>query len=306
MDYVLKTYNLSKKYGRKFAVQGVNLNIKKGDIYGFIGKNGAGKTSLIRMITGLSSITNGGIELFGQDSPKDIINGRKRIGSLIENPAFYSNMTACENMELLRLQKGIPGKKCIEEKLALVGLDKVEKKKIKNFSLGMKQKLGIAMALLGDPEFLILDEPTNGLDPMGIIELRELLKQLNSDKGITILISSHILGELSQLATCYGIINNGELVEEISSDELNERCKTSLEIKVNNVNKAAWVIENILNTNNFKVLPGRIIRLYDYINNPGEVSKNLLNNDVIVEELSVKGENLESYFMGLLGGRKDD
>lgn len=305
MEFVLRTYDLSKKYGKKYAVNKVNMNIKKGDIYGFIGKNGAGKTTMIRMITGLSFKNSGEIELFGKCTSSDITKERKRIGSLIESPSFYPEMTAYENMELLRLQKGIPGKKCIDEKLKLVGLENLGKKKLKNFSLGMKQKLGLAMALLGDPEFLILDEPTNGLDPMGILELRELLKKLNKDNGITILISSHILGELYQLATNYGIINNGELVEEISQSELNEKCKRVLEIKVSDVNKAVWIIENILESKNFKVIPNGIIKLYDFIDNPGKVSKELLNNEVIVEGLSVKGEDLEGYFINLLGGKEN-
>ncbi|MPQ43573.1 ATP-binding cassette domain-containing protein [Clostridium tarantellae] len=302
MEYVLRTNNLTKKYKNHIVLNKVSINIKKGDIYGFIGKNGAGKTTLMRLITGLASISSGSIEIFGHDNLNKLEKERKRIGILIECPAISPNMTAYENMELVRLQKGIPGNMCIEEKLSLVGLKNDKKKKIKNFSLGMKQKLGLAMALLGDPEFLILDEPTNGLDPMGIVEMRELLKKLNKEKGITILISSHILSEVYQLANCYGFLNKGQLIEEITQKQLDERCKKVIELKVNNVEKATWVLENKLKTINFKVLPNNIIKLYDYIDNPGKVSKSLNNEDIIVNQIIVKGDELEDYFVNLMGG----
>lgn len=302
--YVLRTNKLSKRYKDEYAIQDVSMNIKEGEIYGFIGRNGAGKTTLIRLVTGLGTITNGTIELFGGNGEDCNSKARKRIGALIENPAFYGDMTAYENMELIRLQKGIPGKGCIEEKLELVGLTNVKKKKVKKFSLGMKQKLGLAMALLGEPEFIILDEPTNGLDPMGIIEMRELLKKINKEKNITMLISSHILGELYQLATCYGIINNGKLLEEITQKELDEKCRKNLEIKVDNTEKAVWIIENILETTNFKVIGGDIIRLFEFVEDPGKVSKAFANEGIVVEQIAQKGEDLESYFMNLVGGNK--
>lgn len=302
--YVLRTNKLSKSYNGEYVVKDVSMSIKKGEIYGFIGENGAGKTTLIRLVSGLAIPTEGSIELFGDSSHQGVIDGRKRLGVLIESPAFYPNMTAYENMEIIRIQKGVPGKGCIKEKLNLVGLGDTDKKKVKDFSLGMKQKLGVAMALLGDPEFLILDEPTNGLDPMGIVDMREFLKKLNRENDITILISSHILSELHQLATCYGIINKGKLVEEISQGELNEKCKKSLEIKVNDINKAVWVLESILKTNKYKVLPGEIIRLYDFIENPGVVSSTFSSEGIIIQQLSIKGDDLEDYFMHLVGGRK--
>ena len=202
-EAVLKTYNLCKKYKDQMAVDNVSMTIRKGDIYGFIGQNGAGKTSLIRMITGLAHRTSGEIELFGGSGEEALNKGREFIGSLIESPAFYKNMTARENLEVSRLVRNIPGKECIDEVLNLVGLKDTGKKKVKDFSLGMRQRLGIANALLGNPKLLILDEPINGLDPMGIIEIRELLKKINTEKDITILISSHILGELSEMATTY-------------------------------------------------------------------------------------------------------
>ncbi|MGL4570547.1 MAG: ATP-binding cassette domain-containing protein [Clostridium sp.] len=297
-EYILRTNKLCKAYKGTKALNNVNMSIKKSEIYGFIGRNGAGKTTLIRVVTGLVKKFEGNIEIFNKDNNIE----RKRIGTLIEMPAFYGDMTASDNMELLRIQKGIPGKECIEEKLKLVGLNNIEKKKVKNFSLGMKQKLGLAMALLGDPEFLILDEPTNGLDPMGIVEIRELLKKLNKEKGITILISSHLLSELYQLATCYGIIHNGKLIEEITQYELDEKCKKALEIKVSDINKATCVLENILKTTNYKVLPNNTIKMYDYIENPGKVSDALSHENITIYQIHTKGDDLEEYFMKLVGG----
>ena len=260
-NYIVKTNKICKKYKSNFVLKDVSINIKKGDIYGLIGKNGAGKTTLMRIIAGLISETSGDLELFEENKSK--IKNRKRIGVLIETPAFFDDMDAYNNLEYLRIYKGIPGESCVEEKLKLVGLESVEGKLIKDYSLGMKQKLGLAMALLGDPEFLILDEPTNGLDPVGIVKMRELLKKLNREKGITILISSHILSELSQLSTTYGIMNSGRLVEELSMEELKEKSKMVLEIKVDNREKCTWVLENILSINDYKVLNDNIINIYE-------------------------------------------
>lgn len=301
---ILKVTNLNKKYSGKYVLSNLNMKIKKGDIYGLIGKNGAGKTTLIRMITALGKSTSGVVEVFGKENEKVLANERKRIGALIEMPAFYEDMTAFDNMELVRLQKGIPGKDCIKEKLELVGLINVGKKKVKDFSLGMKQKLGLAMALLGDPEFLILDEPTNGLDPMGMVQIRELLKKINKEKGVTILVSSHLLSELYHLATCYGIMNNGEIVEEVTQLELDDKCKKVLEVKVDNIKKATLVLETILSTTNYKVLPNDTIKIYDYINEPGKVSKSLSDEGIIIYQISTSGDDLESYFMNLIGGKK--
>lgn len=301
-EYILKANSLNKDYNGRSVLKNLNMSIKRGDIYGLIGKNGAGKTTLMRLITGLANISNGSVEIFNSQNDKCITTERKRIGALIEMPAFYGDMTAVDNMELVRLQKGIPGKACIKEKLELVGLTNIEKKKVKDFSLGMKQKLGLAIALLGDPEFLILDEPTNGLDPMGIVQMRELLKKLNKENGITILISSHLLSELNQLATNYGILNNGEIVEELSQSELNNKCKTALEIKTDNLKLSTWVLENTLKTTNYKVLPDGKIKIYDYINEPGKVSKALSEEGIIIYQINVSGDSLENYFMNVIGG----
>ncbi|HDK7175573.1 TPA: ABC transporter ATP-binding protein [Clostridium botulinum] len=301
-EYILKTTNLSKRYKKDFAVSNLNISIKRGEIYGFIGENGAGKTTFIRMITGLVYPTSGEMKLFSKEEGDELGNVRKRIGALIERPAFYPYMTAYENLEAFRIEKGIPGKECIDKTLKSVGLYQDKNKKLKNFSLGMKQKLALAIALLGDPEFLILDEPINGLDPMGIKEVRELLKKLNKEKNITMLISSHILGELYQLATCYGIIHKGKLMEQITLKELDEKCKRNLSIKVDDVNKAVTILETELSTNNFKVLPDGTIKLYDYVDNSRLVSSTLTKANIIIDQIMPNESNLEEYFINLVGG----
>ena len=252
-EYILRTNNLYKKYVKNLALNNINLEIKKGDIYGFIGQNGAGKTTLLRIATGLTFPTKGTVELFGQSSKKGLVESIKRVGAVVENPALFPNMSAYENLELHRLQKGIPDKKCSERTLELVGLKNTGRKKVANFSLGMKQRLGIAIALLSDPEFLILDEPTNGLDPMGIVELRQLIKRLNKEREMTVLISSHILSELHQLATRYGIIHKGKLIEQITALQLNQKCRQYLRIKVDNPGKGATVLESELNATDLKL-----------------------------------------------------
>lgn len=211
-------------------------------------------------------------------------------------------MTAYQNLEAFRIEKGIPGKECIDKILKSVGLYEDRNKKLKNFSLGMKQKLALAIALLGDPEFLILDEPINGLDPMGIKEVRDILKKLNKEKNITMLISSHILGELYQLATCYGIIHKGKLMEQITLKELDEKCKRSLSIKVDDVNKAATILETELSTINFKILPDGTIKLYDYVDNLRLVSSTLTKANIIIDQIMPNESNLEEYFINLVGG----
>ena len=299
---VLKTYNITKKYGEQLAVDNVNMTIKKGDIYGFIGKNGAGKTTLIRLITGLIHKSGGEIELLGANEENELNKARTMVGSLIESSSFYTNMTARENLEVSRLVRNIPGKKCIDEVLELVGLKDVEKKKVKNFSLGMRQRLGIANALMGNPKLLILDEPINGLDPMGIVEIRELLKKINKEKDMTILISSHILSELSELATTYGIISNGKLIEEITAKQLSEKCRQYIDLKVDDTVRAVILLERELGISDYEVLEDSNIKVFSNLDNVGEVNSLLSRSGIIVESISVKGENLEEYFMNKVGG----
>ena len=278
------------------------MNIKKGDIYGFIGRNGAGKTTLIKMLVGLSQPTSGSIELF--DS-KNLNKARRKIGTVIEAPAFIPHLSARQNMFIQWTLLGSKDKSIIDETLKLVGLDNVGNKKVKKFSLGMKQRLGIAMTLMGEPEFLILDEPTNGLDPEGIIEIRQMLKKLNQEKGLTILISSHILGELSKLATRYGIINDGVLIDEFTEQELTERCQSSLIVKVNDINKACEILKSELNTDRFSVLNENTLEVFDFVDNPGKVNSILAKNDIIIDSISKKSVDLEDYFMKVIGGNKD-
>ena len=299
---VLKTYNITKKYGEQLAVDNVNMTIKKGDIYGFIGQNGAGKTTLIRLITGLIHKSGGEIELLGANEENELNKARTMVGSLIETPSFYTNMTARENLEVSRLVRNIPGKKCIDEVLELVGLKDVEKKKVKNFSLGMRQRLGIANALMGNPKLLILDEPINGLDPMGIVEIRELLKKINKEKDMTILISSHILSELSELATTYGIISNGKLIEEITAKQLSEKCRQYIDLRVDDTARAVILLERELGISDYEVLEDSNIKVFSNLDNVGEITSLLSRSGIIVESISVKGENLEEYFMNKVGG----
>jgi len=304
--HVLRTNNLSKKYSDDFAIENVNITIKKGETYGLIGQNGAGKSTILRLVTGLAFPTSGTIELFGNDNPNKLADAQKRMGAIIESPALFPNMSAYENLEVQRLQRGIPGKDCIAKTLELVGLTNTEKKKVKNFSLGMKQRLGLGLALISDPEFLILDEPTNGLDPMGIVQLRELIKKLNREKGLTVLLSSHILSELHQLATKFGIIHKGILLEELSSKELDEKCRQHIRIKVDNPSRGATVLENSLPTSNFEVMQDGTMHLYNYLDDVRTVSHALTDSGLIIEHLSQNGDSLEGYFSKLVGGAEHD
>lgn len=300
--HVLEIKNINKKYKNTLALDNVSISIKKGDIYGFIGENGAGKTTLIRMITGLGFPNKGQINLFGESDLTEVNNQRKRIGCIIESPALYQNITAKQNLEIIRTQRGVPESNCIDEVLKIVNLEDSGKKKVKNFSLGMKQRLALAIALLGDPEFLILDEPVNGLDPSGIVEFRNLLKKLNKERGITILISSHLLNELNQLATCYGFIHKGKIVEQITAKELDERCTKHININVDDVEKATFIIENNLNIEEFEVFPNNTIKIYNHLDEVKKISNEIIVNGVGIESINIQGEDLESYFTRLIGG----
>jgi ABC-2 type transport system ATP-binding protein len=301
-EYILQTFGLTKQYGNYTAVNNVNMKIKKGDIYGFIGRNGAGKTTMIRMIMGLVTPTKGEIELFSRKGEKNMNAGLNRIGSIIEHPALYPDFTGYENMELRGKLLGIPDKKMIGSILEVVGLNDIGKKKVKHFSLGMRQRLGLALALLGNPDFLVLDEPINGLDPEGIVEMRKLLKKLNEEQGITILISSHILGELSKMATRYGVINNGTLVEEFTDQELKLKCRKYLSLRVSDSARASMVLEDVFKTANYEVMPDNVILVYDLLNMSGEICLELAKNNVKIYSIESKGDDLEEYFMKLMGG----
>lgn len=304
-EYVIRASNITKIYRDHKVLDDLSINIKKGDIYGFVGKNGAGKTTMIRVITGLVIPNNGQVELFGHSEENEIIKQRSRIGVLIESPALYLNMTARENLELIRIQRGIPGTKCIDETLSLVGLKDIQKKKTKNFSLGMKQRLGIAMALLSDPELLLLDEPINGLDPIGIKEIRELLLKLNKERGTTILISSHILSELTHISNRYGFINDGKLIEEITASEFSNKCRTYIRLKISDSSDVSLILENELGIKDYEVFSDNIIRIYDEFDGE-KITLALAKHNIGVKEIMQMGESLEDYFTKLVGGEDNE
>lgn len=297
METVLQTNHLSKQFGRKKAVDDVTMTINKGDIYGFIGKNGAGKTTFMRLVLGTAFATEGEITLF-DGMPHS--QARRRIGSLIETPGIYKNCSAYENLRQFSLLYGGTEAE-IQEILELIGLKSAGKKKAGKFSLGMKQRLGIGIALLGNPEFLILDEPVNGLDPTGMKEVRDLLLDLNQRKGITILISSHLLDELSKIVTKYGIINDGVLIEEISAEELQEKCAQKLIFTVNDTKKAVAVLSESLPAKDIRVEENRIY-LSSHLEEAAGFNRLLVQQGVEVSGLQVQTDGLEQYFMKRIGG----
>lgn len=302
MEYILKTYNLTKEFKNFSAVKSLNMSIEKGEIYGFLGQNGAGKTTTIRMIMGLVKATSGEIELFSQKASNKNRNLLQRIGSMIEYPGFYPNLTAKENLEIHRRMMGMQDKGCIVDSLKIVGIEDVKDKKVKEFSLGMKQRLGIARAILHHPEFLILDEPTNGLDPMGIKEVRELITDLCCKQGITFLISSHILSEIQQMASKIGIIHKGELLEEIAYDELQKRNRHYINVKVNDDRKASFILEQKLNIKDYVIWEKNTLRVYEKLQEASNINKMLVSDDIFVDEICLKVDSLEDYFIKLTGG----
>lgn len=299
-DNVLVTQNLCKRYGSALAVNHVNLRVERGQIYGLVGKNGAGKTTLMRMITSQSSPTSGEIELFGAADPRGAGRMRERMGAVIETPSFYPFLTAEQNLEYYRLQRGIAGRDCIRDALRLVGLSDTKNKKFKQFSLGMKQRLGLALAILGSPDLLLLDEPINGLDPMGIVQFRDLLLRLNAERQITILISSHILSELANLATHYGFIDGGRMLQQISAKDIEECCRECLELTVDDAPKAAVSLESRLHCSSYEILPENRIRVYAFLEEPVKVTAALTEDGVRVQTINTRGTNLEDYFLQLL------
>ncbi len=297
MDYIIETNQLTKKFGSKIAVDKVSLHIKKGDIYGFIGKNGAGKTTAMRLILGLAYPNSGTISLFGSN---DLNTQRKKIGSLIETPSFYSNATAYENLKRFSILYNSKEEE-IESILDFVGLkDVMKSKKVGQFSLGMKQRLGIALALLGNPEVLILDEPVNGLDPAGIKEVRDLILNLNTQKGVTFLISSHLLDELAKIANVFGIINNGVLVEELEADKLMQTFNKTLKIKVSDVDKTLTLLKKASLLGSYKI-EGGYLHLGNVEKGP-EINSLLIKSGIEVYEMSISKAGFEDYFIEKIGG----
>ncbi|MDO5519305.1 MAG: ATP-binding cassette domain-containing protein [bacterium] len=303
-ETIVTVKNLTKSFKTFTALHDVSLSLENGKIYGLIGQNGAGKTTFMRLLCGFSFPTSGTIELFGKTKERDLIEERERIGCIIENPGLISNMSAAENLEYHRVLRGIPNKDCIEDLLAIVGLEDT-KKKTKDFSLGMKQRLGIAIALLGNPELLILDEPINGLDPVGVVEIRELLKRLCKERHITILISSHNLPELYQTATDYIIIHQGELKQMLTLDELEDKCKHHLKISCENTEKLLLILEQQLKTNNFIVMPDHTVKLYDYVDEKEKVAKAIFDSGMYPLNFSCEGDTLENYFISVVGRNEE-
>ncbi|WP_243354724.1 ATP-binding cassette domain-containing protein [Bacillus litorisediminis] len=303
MEYIVRTHHLTKRVKGKELVSDINLHIKKGEIYGFLGQNGAGKTTILRLLTTLIKPTAGEIEMFGKkltENTKDLL---KRVGSIIEYPIFYEHLTAKENMQLHCEYLGFYDEAAIDHALDLVHLKNIEGKPVKSFSLGMKQRLGIARAIITKPELIILDEPTNGLDPIGIKEIRDLFKMLNKQYGITLVISSHILGEIEQIADRIGVIKEGKLINDVSIADIHKQKTDYIELVTRHINQAVYVLEQELQITNFKIVDENRIRIYDFRLSPSEISKELILRGVDIEEIHKHSSSLEDYFyQQIIGG----
>lgn len=300
MEYVLRTNALSKRYGHFKALDGLSMNVPRGAIYGFVGKNGAGKTTLIRLICGLQEPTSGEYTLYGRrNTEKEIVKSRRRMGAVVETPSIYLDMTAADNLRQQYRILGLPSFDGLDDILRLVGLEGTGKKKAKNFSLGMRQRLGIAIALVGDPDFLVLDEPVNGLDPQGIIEMRELILRLNRERQITVLISSHILDELSRLATYYGFVDNGRIVREMSASELESVCRKSVRMEVSDTKTLARVLDGM--EVEYKICSDTQADVFAKLN-VSQVALALAEENCEVISIQERDESLESFYMSLVGG----
>lgn len=302
MSYVLKTNQLTKVFEGKEVVSDVNMHVKQGEIYGFLGPNGAGKTTVMKMLTNLVKPTSGEIEIFGEKLTDTSYEVLKRMGIIIEYPIFYEKLTAKENLELHCEYMGYYDKAGIDHALDLVKLHNVDNKKVKDFSLGMKQRLGIARAITTKPELLILDEPINGLDPIGIKELRELFKMLAKEFGMTLLVSSHILAEMELMADTIGVIQEGKLIKEVSMKDINGVQTEYMELTVQDIKKATYILDHILGIKNYKMMNEKMIRIYEMVVTQQEISKALIMNDIEIESINKKHSSLEEYFLNLMNG----
>lgn len=303
MDDLLITRDLYKRFGRRNALDGLSMQIPNGAIYGFVGRNGAGKTTLIRLLCGLIKPSEGEYELFGIQYPNEKLNAaRRRIGAIVETPAMYLDMTASDNLRQQYRLLGLDVDHGIRDTLRQMGLEDTDRIKVRNFSLGMRQKLGIALAMAGDPEFLILDEPTNGLDPQGIMELREHIVRLNRERGITFLISSHILEELSKLATHFGFIDHGRMVKEMTADALEQACKKSTRVSVSSMQTLRAMLER--KGIAYRVLSDSQADIFDSISMT-RLAMELANEDCEIYSCWERNENLEEYFIDLVGGERN-
>lgn len=303
-EAILQVNHLCKNYKNFVALDNVDMTVYRGDIYGLIGRNGAGKTTIMKIITGLAEKSGGEFEIFSKKSAA-IQNEKRRIGCLIENPAFFKNLTAYQNLKYYALQKGITDKKQIDEVLHLVNLAEVRNKKYHKFSLGMKQRLGIALTMLDNPDLIILDEPINGLDPIGISELRDTFRKLNAERGITFIISSHILSELYLVANRFLIIDQGKVLKENTKEELDLECMRCIALKTSDTKSAAAVLERELGVKDYKVIDNEELRIYQDHLNPEEISKTLFQHNIGISSIFETGISLEDYFKSLVGEVKD-
>ncbi|MDD3367943.1 MAG: ATP-binding cassette domain-containing protein [Lachnospiraceae bacterium] len=301
MQYILQTNHITKTIGEKTLVDSVDIHIKKGDIYGFLGPNGAGKTTVMKMMTNLWKPTGGTIEIFGETLTPESYEVLKRMGSMIEFPVFYDHLTGYESLKLHCDYMGYYNHGSIENALDMLGLTEASNKPVKNYSLGMKERLGIARAILSKPEFLILDEPTNGLDPAGIKQIRELFQMLRTEYGTTIMISSHILSEIESISDTVGIINHNKMMKEISIKEIEEMNLSYIELSTLNTTQASFVLSEKLKLDNFKIIEDGKIRIYDSSVSIQELSKSLALNNVAITGLGKKAETLEDYFLKTTG-----
>ncbi|MDQ1913726.1 ABC transporter ATP-binding protein [Paenibacillus sp. GD4] len=302
MNTVIRTFELTKAVKGRTIVSNVNLNVKKGEIYGLLGPNGAGKTTIMKMLTGLIIPTSGEIMLFGKKLVETSKESLKRVGSIIEYPIFFEHLTAMENLQIHCEYLGFYDKKAIYQALDLVQLKGIEDKKVKDFSLGMKQRLGIARAVITKPELIVLDEPTNGLDPIGIKDMRDLIRTLNKEYGITFLFSSHILGEIEQVADRIGVIQQGQLIDEVSLSDIRQRRTDYIELVTSNVQRSAFLLEQELHISNLKIVQDKRIRIYDAGISTGQISKLLISQDIEIEEIRKHTSTLEDYFYHQIQG----
>jgi len=301
-ENVIEVRNVNKRYGHLQALKDINLSVPKGQIYGLVGKNGAGKTTLMRVLTNQTFAGSGEVSLFGSHTERENNKMRRRVGTIIEIPSFYAFMSARENLEYYRKQRGIAGHDCVEEALATVELLDAGNKKFKNFSLGMKQRMGLALAIMNHPDLLVLDEPVNGLDPEGIVQFRNILLKLNKERQVTIFISSHILAELQNLATHYTFMHEGKIVQDISEKDLASMCQEHLEIIVDDSDQAAMLLETVAGCVSFEVLPGNTLRIYEMLDEPDRVAQIMIENHIRLYSLKQNRMNLEDYFIDLIGG----
>ncbi len=303
MEYLLTTNALTKSFGKHKAVNDVSIHIRQGGIYGLIGRNGAGKTTLLRMISGLCAADSGEITLFGYNGVQRL-QVMHRMGVLIENTGYFPNISAAENLKLKCIAMGADYKKSVLQLLEIVGLSDTGNKAVKKFSLGMKQRLGIAFALVGNPDLVILDEPINGLDPQGIVEVRDIIEKLNRECNITFIVSSHILEELSKIATDYGIIHNGRLIDEFSTEQLSEKCKERIVILTDDTAKACTVLENISITQ-YKVVDLTTIEVFERLDQISQITMEFAKANVRLNGITLKNETLEDYYLNVTGGQKN-